>query len=118
VNIYVDGGTRNSNICMVNGTTIITKQRKNNSTNNELEYYAVLYALGHIRDKYKNEKVIIFSDSKLIVNQLNGKWRVTTPCLIKLNEKCTVMMTHKIKIKWISRKFNRAGWVLEKKNPF
>ena len=114
IKIYVDGGTRKSNICLVDGDKVIIKHRKNGSTNNELEYYAVLYALGYVRSEYKGEDVTIYSDSQLIVNQVNGKWRVTTLSLLILYSKCTSMLTNKIKIKWISRKFNLAGIVLEK----
>ena len=49
----------------------------------------------------------------LIVNQITGKWRVTTPKLIPLWNKCMKLMTDKIKVKWISRDFNEAGWVLD-----
>ena len=114
MNIYIDGGTRNSNICLVDGKHVVVRYRKKNPTNNELEYLALLYALGYIRDKYKSKQVTIYSDSQLIVNQMNGKWRVTTPNLIELHEKCSRMITNKIKLKWISRKFNLAGHVLEK----
>ena len=50
----------------------------------------------------------------LVVNQINGKWRVTTVTLRPLWEKCMRLMTDRIKIKWISRDFNLAGHVLEK----
>lgn len=114
VDIYVDGGTRHSNICLVDGSHVVVKHRRGKPTNNELEYLALLYALGYVRDKYKGEKVTIFSDSQLMVNQMNGKYRVTTPTLVELHDKCSSMLTHNIKIKWISRKINLAGHVLEK----
>lgn len=112
--IYIDGGTRNSNICLVDGDTIIIKHRKNGSTNNELEYLALLYALGYIRSEYKGIDVTICSDSLLVVNQMNNKWRVTTPNLLKLHDKSKSMITPWIKIIWVSRKVNFAGHVLEK----
>ena len=114
--IFVDGGTKGSRICIVDGDTEIIKYRKHTPTNNELEYLAVLYALGYVRDKYKGKNITIYSDSKLIVNQLTGKWRVTTPSLKPLWQKCTNMLTKKIKIIWTPREFNRAGWVLDR--PF
>ncbi len=113
MDIYIDGGTRNSNICLVDDTRTIVRYRKKHPTNNELEYLALLYALGYIRDKYRGKEITIYSDSKLVVNQINKKWRVTTEPLIKLHGKCSKMLTSKIKIRWISRDFNRAGWVLE-----
>ncbi len=111
--IYVDGGTRNSNICLVDGDKIIVKYRKHSPTNNELEYLALLYALGYVRDKYKGKNITIYSDSKLIVNQVTGKWRVTTESLKPLYNKCVSLMTKKIKLIWTPREFNRAGWVLD-----
>ena len=105
--IYVDGGTRGSRICLVDGDIEIIKYRKHPPTNNELEY---------VRDKYKGKNITIYSDSKLIVNQLTGKWRVTTESLKPLWEKCSSMMTKKIKIIWTPREFNRAGWILDR--PF
>ena len=113
MNIYVDGGTRGSRICLVDGNTTIVKYRKKKPTNNELEYLALLYALGYVRDRYRKKEVIIYSDSKLVVNQINKKWRVTTESLMPLHEKCSKMLTNKIKIRWVRRDFNRAGWVLE-----
>ena len=116
VHIYIDGGTRNSNICLVNKDTseCIVKYRRGNPTNNELEYLALLYALEYVGSKFPDKYVRIYSDSKLIVNQINGKWRVTTETLRPLYVKCKPMMNEKIKLVWISRKFNLAGHVLEK----
>lgn len=114
--IFVDGGTRGSRICLVDRDIEIIKYRKHNPTNNELEYLAVLYALGYIRNKYKGKNITIYSDSKLIVNQLTGKWRITTESLTPLYNKCIAMMTKKIKIIWTPREFNLAGHVLDR--PF
>ena len=37
--IFVDGGTKGSRICLVDGDIEIIKYRKHTPTNNELEYY-------------------------------------------------------------------------------
>lgn len=112
--IYIDGGTRNSNICLVNEDECIIKYRGGNPTNNELEYLALLYALQYIKDKHNDKQVTIYSDSKLIVNQINGNYRITTDSLLILYNKCKPMMNKKIKLVWLSRKFNLAGHVLER----
>lgn len=115
--LYIDGGTRNNNICLVDGTRTIVKTRNGldgEPTNNELEYLALVYALRYIQNNYSLRSITIYSDSMLVVNQINGKWRITTPKLYPIWLKCMSLMTDKIKIKWISREFNRAGWVLEK----
>jgi len=113
--IYVDGGTRGSRICLVDKSEnkTIIKTRGGDLTNNELEYLAVLYALDYINNRHKKDNVTIYSDSKLIVNQINGEWRITTDRLQPLYDKCMKRMTDKIKIKWIGRDSNLAGIILE-----
>ncbi len=117
MNIFIDGGTRGSRICLVDGDKTIVHVRKTSTgdtpTNNELEYLALEYALRYIDNKYRRKKIKIYSDSKLIVNQINGKWRVTTESLLPLYKKCKAKMTDNIKLIWISRNFNLAGHVLE-----
>src|SRR5437870_13840154 len=58
-------------------------------TNNEAEYYALLKALELIAEKTTGKgrgnigEALVRSDSKLVVNQVNGEWRVEEE---KLNE--------------------------------
>lgn len=117
INIFVDGGTRGSRICLVDKNDDITsvKFRDGDLTNNELEYLALLYALEYIRSKksYSELDITIYSDSKLVVNQVNGGWRVTTERLTPLNKKCKRKMTDNITLRWIPRERNFAGFVLE-----
>lgn len=116
IEIHIDGGTRNSQICLVDKQKkkIIVKKRTGLLTNNELEYLALIYALEYIRNNYRNTPVLINSDSMLIVNQINGKWRVTTEHLIPLYDKSIKKMRSDIKINWIRRNRNLAGIYLEK----
>ena len=115
--IYVDGGTHKSRICVVDQSNNFenVKTRKGNPTNNELEYLALLYALSYIHTaKIHARQIIILTDSKLMANQMNDKWRITNEKLAKLNGKCKRMMLPNIRIKWISRKRNKAGFILDK----
>ena len=113
--IYVDGGTRGSRICLVDKSEnkTIVKTRGGDPTNNEMEYLALLYALDYVNNRHKKNSVIIYSDSKLMVNQINGDWQVTTDHLQPLYDKCIKKMTDKIKIKWVRRDSNLAGIILE-----
>lgn len=115
IKIYIDGGTRGSRICLVDKTDGVThvKHRHGELTNNELEYLALEYALQYINNRHRDNFIIIHSDSKLVVNQINGDWRITTEHLIPLYEKCMKKMSDRIKLKWVSRDFNLAGHVLE-----
>ena len=113
--IYVDGGTRGSRICLVDTTDhkTIIKTRGGDPTNNEMEYLALLYALDYVNNRHKKDNITIYSDSKLMVNQINGDWQVTTDHLQPLYDKCIKKMTDKIKIKWVRRDSNLAGIILE-----
>ena len=115
--IYVDGGTHKSRICVVDQSNNFenVKTRKGNPTNNELEYLALLYALSYIHTaKIHARQIIILTDSKLMANQMNDKWSITKEKMAKLNGKCKRMMLPNIRIKWISRKRNKAGFILDK----
>ena len=113
--IYVDGGTRGSRICLVDKSEkkTIVKTRGGDPTNNEMEYLALLYALDYVNNRHKKDNITIYSDSKLMVNQINGDWQVTTDHLQPLYDKCIKRMTDKIKIKWVRRDSNLAGIILE-----
>jgi len=112
--IFIDGGTRGSRICLVDKDKTIVKFRGGEPTNNELEYLALLYALAYVNNNYSKSDVTIYSDSMLVVKQINKKWRVTTETLLPLYNKCQRKMTSRIKLVWIRRDSNLAGHVLEK----
>ncbi len=84
--IYTDGASRGNPgkaACAYIYTTedekIIHKNGKylGNTTNNRAEYEAVIFSLSELIDHY-TEYVILSSDSKLVINQLNGDWRVNS----------------------------------------
>lgn len=48
-----------------------------NRTNNQCEYFAVLVGLSLLSQKANyNDKIIVYSDSQLVVKQLTRKWKV------------------------------------------
>ena len=117
MNIYVDGGTHKSRICILDqkNNKEIVKIRRGNPTNNELEYLALLYSLTYIHTyKIRARQIIIYTDSKLMANQMNDKWRITNEKLGILNRKCKARMLPNIRIKWIPRRRNQAAIILDK----
>jgi len=91
LNIYTDGGARGNpgpaaiGVLVQDGMgRLLTKfgKRIGKATNNVAEYTAVIEALKWIRDQrseirdQKMEKIQFFLDSSLVVNQLNGLFRV------------------------------------------
>lgn len=76
-------------------------------TNNEMEYEALLSLL---RGTSIMEGDEIFSDSQLVVNQVNGKWRVKEPKLKPLcKEAKELMIIRGVTLSWIPREENKAG---------
>lgn len=75
-------------------------------TNNRSEYHAVLHAL---RWAYtgKFDQVDLFTDSRLVVQQINGVWRVHSPHLQPLWKQCQLAKDHvNYTITWIPREQN------------
>jgi len=91
ISIYTDGGSRGNpgkaaiGVVFVNEKNQIIKKYSDylgdNFTNNEAEYKAVIFALKKFKALFskelaKNTEVTIFSDSELLVKQLNGEYKV------------------------------------------
>lgn len=54
------------------------------ATNNQAEYQALIDGLKAVLD-WKPDKLEVFLDSKLVVEQVKGKWRVKEPELKELH---------------------------------
>lgn len=78
-------------------------------THNEAEYLAVIKALKEFPDVDE-----IFSDSQLVVNQLNGEWTIKEQRLFDLAEEVWNLVSYaqEVKFTWIPRKQNLAGRLL------
>jgi ribonuclease HI len=108
------GGKIGSGIYITDGekefatNTFIPAHPKN--TNNIAEYMAFIMVLDYMKNK-TDCKIEIFGDSMLVVNQMNGSWRLkkgaymeyalkAAPLLAELKKKNTVTIT------WIPREQN------------
>ncbi len=86
LNIYTDGGARGNPGPAAIGVVIKDTNNKilhqfghtiGPATNNLAEYQAVVAALEYlITNKHKPGSINFFLDSRLVVNQLNGLWKV------------------------------------------
>lgn len=94
VNVFTDGGARGNPGPAAIGAVIIAEsgiktyrisRKIGSTTNNDAEYQAVLAALVFLRDSKNilgiNGKTVInlYSDSTLIVNQINGLFKIKQP---------------------------------------
>ena len=98
---YTDGGSRGNPgpaaigvvVMDEQGNTILEYKRKiGENTNNVAEYMAMIKALNVCIDKEAKE-VVAYSDSQLLVRQLNGEYKVKNARLKELHE----MITSKLK---------------------
>lgn len=81
-----------------------------NRTNNEMEYMAVLYALEHFAGS--GDKIL--TDSQLVVNQVNGNWKVKQAHLFEFCQTAKTALDEKgCALTWIPREENMAGHLLE-----
>lgn len=94
--VFTDGGARGNPgpgaigfVVRNNANKIIFEKSQfiGRTTNNVAEYQAVIEALNWIKEnvqKFKSLKVQFFLDSKLVVNQLNGLFKIKNKNLQKL----------------------------------
>ena len=90
--IYTDGGARGNPGPAAGGIVIKNEAGKTlaaygeflgHQTNNYAEYSAVISALKKAKELGGSE-IELIADSKLVVEQLNGRWKVREPTLQKL----------------------------------
>ena len=115
ISIYVDGsGIPNSGYgYFVKETGESFYEKKPDLTNNQAEYMAIISALYKFIDS--NDIIIIYSDSKNTVNQLNHEFAINNDELRRLAQEAWAIIgkpSDRPLIKWIPRKENLAGKML------
>ena len=114
LSIYVDGsgGTNSGYGFFVNETGESFYENKLEITNNQAEYMAIISAL----KKFENldDEIIIFSDSKNTVNQLNHEFAINNEELRSLAREAWLLMAKfsNLKLTWVPRSKNLAGKML------
>ena len=122
--IYADGSGRNVISTVIDGkndslliedVNVLDNGDYLGFTHNEVEYIAVRRAIGRIyNDNIPN---IVYSDSQLIVMQLNNKYKIKEPRLkYQFDMINKLLMVKKIDVVfcWIKRDKNLAGIALDK----
>lgn len=116
--IYVDGSCMKAKdgkaitgvgiVAYVDNIKVLSMSKLLDSeTNNEAEYMAIYLALVALKSHIEYD-VEVYSDSALVVNQLNGKWKINYDHLHFLNTCVKKVMSDfpNIKIEWIRREQN------------
>ena len=76
-------------------------------TNNFAEYFCLIKALEHLAPR-REERITVFSDSKLLVNQMRGEWKFKGGGYAEkyLRAKELASGFHSVRFEWIPRERN------------
>jgi len=119
IKVYVDGSIRANGkenafggvgvYCLYKDKPIVKLAKiVVSKTNNESEYLAIINALEVLKE-YNTYELIIYSDSQLVVNQLNNKWAINKKELFHYYNTVHFGINKrsgKVKIEWIPRTEN------------
>jgi ribonuclease HI len=85
-------------------------------TNNEAEYEAVIEGLNAVKE-WNPDRLEVYLDSKLVVEQLNGRYRVKAAELIPLYERAKAMLREfpQVVVSHVEREKNRGADALANK---
>jgi ribonuclease HI len=117
INIFIDGASRNNPgpagagvyITCAGNTIVKSGYYLGKKTNNQAEYLALLIALFLIHKK-SVKKIIIKSDSELLVKQMNGLYQVRNQELKKIKSLVDKLLKHKSwEIKHVLREKNKIA---------
>jgi ribonuclease HI len=114
LSIFVDGsgGTSSGFGYFIKETGESFYEKKPDITNNQAEYMAIISVLKKFSGT--TDEIIIYSDSKNTVSQLNHEYAINNEQLRSLAREAWELMPKftNLKIKWIPRNENLAGKML------
>lgn len=117
--MYTDGGSRGNPgksacafvICKMDGSVVEKSgQYIGVATNNQAEYYGFLRGLERARDLGIN-KVVLMSDSQLVVSQMTGKYKVKNQELAPLHQQVREVADsfESVKFVYVPRELNKTA---------
>lgn len=91
------------------GAAVLDSSRE--MTNNVAEYTALIHALQALRKLgLDKEKVVFRSDSKLLVSQMKGEWKVKGPRIVPLHAKAKDLAKGlDVDFSWVPREENEEA---------
>lgn len=80
------------------------------TTNNEAEYHALIEGFKAAKD-WKPDRLEVFLDSKLVVEQMNGRYRIKAPELVPLHKKASELLREfpDVAVSHVDREKNRGA---------
>lgn len=124
LNIFVDAGSKNNGtpqqdaeccfvVCDNPEHPLIARSHLGSYTNNEAEFLAVEKAFDYIKERGLTQPIIVWSDSRLVVNILNHSWNAEEPRIVVLANRLFAKAPANVEVLWIPREQNKAGHILE-----
>lgn len=115
--IEADGGSRGNPGVSGAGAIVIDSETGNIlrkisenvgiATNNVAEYSAVIFALEAAFEIDPNADIIVRMDSKLVVEQMSGRWKIKHPDMLSLGARVQKLIAGKtVEFVWIPREQN------------
>ena len=125
INVFFDGSSKNNGGESGCGAVIydngirqeVKKYLGNHCTNNEAEYSGLILGLEHLVGTTKGRKmsIVVHGDSKLVIEQMSGNWKINAENLRSLNVIAQeLVQTLKnngltVEFKWIPREKNKEA---------
>ena len=115
--VYTDGASdnpgRSTSACVIvdrkTQSVMSFAEHIGSATNNIAEYSAVIIALRHLTKNSMNGSIIL-SDSKLVVEQINGNWNCNDGNLAQLRAVAVSLMRDcNAHISWVPRQRNKMA---------
>lgn len=80
------------------------------ATNNVAEYSGVIAILEHTATHFPNSELHVRMDSKLVVEQLSGRWKIKSPDMAQLAIKARSLIgNRKVTFEWVPREQNSVA---------
>lgn len=118
LNIYTDGASRGNpgesgaGAAIYNENNVLIDQISKylgKKTNNEAEYYAVLYSIRYLIE-HKFTKANFYCDSQLLVKQMLGEYKVKAKTIIPIYEEIKAISQNlELTFTWIRRENNTVA---------
>jgi len=123
ITIFCDGHYRPQDLTGSYGFVIYKNGRKIQSgfgpvesgletSNNFAEYMALSSALGWLlENNLEKEEIVVKSDSKMLINQMAGKWKVRRGAYLPKHKEAKELSSkfYKINYVWVPREHNKAA---------
>jgi probable phosphoglycerate mutase len=114
--VYADGASRGNPGPASYGVAIVDEsgcllasfgESLGEQTNNYAEYQGVIAALRYLIENHQGANVTIRLDSKLVIEQLSGRWKIKHPQMRELAaEAAKLLRNFKVALEWIPREQN------------